>query len=929
MKNYFLLEDILFEGRLDDIKNKYKTVPAEIIDSLSEDDPSGNNKYLEFLVKNYSKTSTLFNDNLIQTVQDFHKNLSKIDAELLKDIAKRENFIPYLDPLESSPVGKTIKKVYKAPKDIMSYFGTGGISLMETLVKYAKQKLTKSEVKKLEANILYDSPDLLIVIPESHRASCYYGAGTKWCTTNKESDSHFRSYTRKGTLFYVIQKKEPQSNPWYRTAILVNEIDGTVEAFDAPDNPTRINVASEKLGDKWATIRDVIVDYLYQINSKGIPNLYTGIELLTWYKSKGIDPLKVLSPRALVEKIGVNILSDYLKERNINLFSYFDYDDLLILFGSTEKVVDYETLTAKIWQGYKDAGINPLTTMFNLSRKAEYVIDAIEAGKISLDDFLNLINDSRFLSLFGENQNLFTILTYLYGSGGWTGSSVYQKLMRIFGDNIDLVWGYAKNFGINIFTDLDTKTINGLLKRKFKQEEALEYVFKNLDSVKDQLISLGFSNEEVLNYVNKSENKEKLLNYLISNNLLNKLKIEDYITLGKSPEEAFLNYFNEKVSDSDEAKYFLNQILEDEKGETLKKVFKNYENFKNFIENKTDFNINVDTDINKKTILKVFYGFDHYAMYSDFLKLNKENELNDIFLIKAYDDAPVDEKSGLKEKILNIAEQTLKGTPNRLYLQREDDTFYVFTGLISYLGDFFKNSSDAYYVLETDKKNINTYVEGEYSNLLENKDVRYMVNEYLMLYRNKKIIMDLEFVDDFDYWAENINDDDGTFSFILYDEIILSLEPYLLEILIKNAPIFNNLNKLFKKAYNNAFETTVIEYAKDVTISEIENVFGDDYSRQKTIIFDKKEKSGLQFRYDFLLDDIIAYVNHTPDFEDEKLPGNVKWLIESLMEGEVGRFKNGYIDTDFEYLLDSYYPDEDHVIRNFVLILEEKIEEIE
>jgi hypothetical protein len=929
MKNYFLLEDILFEGRLDDIKNKYKTVPAEIIDSLSEDDPSGNNKYLEFLVKNYSKTSTLFNDNLIQTVQDFHKNLPKIDAELLEDIAKRENFIPYLDPLESSPVGKTIKKVYKAPKDIMSYFGTGGITLMEILVKYTKQKLTKSEVKKLEANILYDSPDLLIVIPESHRASCYYGAGTKWCTTNKESDSHFRSYTRKGTLFYVIQKKEPQSNPWYRTAILVNEIDGTVEAFDAPDNPTRINVASEKLGDKWATIRDVIVDYLYQINSKGVPNLYTGIELLTWYKSKGIDPLKVLSPRALVEKIGVNILSDYLKERNINPFSYFDYDDLLILFGSTEKVVDYETLTTKIWQGYKDAGINPLTTMFNLRRKAEYVIDAIEAGKISLDDFLNLINDSRFLSLFGENQNLFTILTGLYGSGGWTGSSVYQKLMRIFGDNIDLVWGYAKNFGINIFTDLDTKTINGLLKRKFKQEEALEYVFKNLDSVKDQLISLGFSNEEVLNYVNKSENKEKLLNYLISNNLINKLKIEDYITLGKSPEEAFLNYFNEKVSDSDDAKYFLNQILEDEKEGTLKKVFKNYENFKNFIENKTDFNINVDTDINKKRILKVFYGFDHYAMYSDFLKLNKENELNDIFLIKAYDDAPVDEKSGLKEKILNIAEQTLKGTPNRLYLQREGDTFYVFTGLISYLGDFFKNSSDAYYVLETDKKNNNTYVEGEYSNLLENKDVRYMVNEYLMLYRNKKIIMDLEFVDDFDYWAENINDDDGTFSFILYDEIILSLEPYLLEILIKNAPIFNNLNKLFKKAYNNAFETTVIEYAKDVTISEIENVFGDDYSRQKTIIFDKKEKSGLQFRYDFLLDDIIAYVNHTPDFEDEKLPDNVKWLIESLMQDEVGRFKNGYIDTDFEYLLDSYYPDEDHVIRNFVLILEEKIEEIE
>ena len=825
MKNYFLLDELLFESKLDDIKLKYTNIPHDVITKLSEEDPSGNNKYLEFLVKNYSKTSPSFNDKLIQTVKDFHKNLPKIDAELLEDISKKENWVPYLGPAETSPIGRSIKKVYKTPKDITSYLGVGGIRLMETVVKYAKQKLTKSEVKKLETNVLYNSPDLLILIPESYQASCHYGAGTKWCTTSRESDYHFKSYTSKGTLFYIIQKKEPQSNPWYRTAIFVNKNDGTVQAFDAPDNPTQINVASKNLGDKWAIIRDVIVDYLYQINSKGIDNFYIGNELLTWYKSKGINPLKVLNSKELAERVGVDNLNKYLEEIGVNPYTYFDFDELVTLFSYSKpggpKVDNLDEITAEIWYGYKDAGVNPLLTMFNVRRKADLTIDTIVKGGISLDDFLNLFNDSDFLDLFGSDQNLFTILTQLYSGGSWTGSTVYQELMKIFGDNIDLLWGYAKNFGINIFTDLDTKTINGLLKRKFKQEEALEYVFKNLDSVKDKLINLGFSNEEVLNYVNRSKDKEKLLNYLISKKLLNRLKIEDYITLGKPPEEAFLIYFNEKVSDSDEAKYFLNQILEDEKEETLKKVFKNYENFKNFIKNKTDFNINVDTDINKKTILRAFYGFDHYAMYSDFLKLNKENDLNDIFLIKAYDDAPVDEKSGLKEKILNIAEQTLKGVPNRLYLQREGDTFYVFTDLISNLGDFFKNSGDAYYALEIDKKNFNFYSSGEYSNLLDNKDVRYMVNEYLMLYRNKKITMNLEFVDDFDYWAENIDEEYDTFSFILYDERILSLEPYLLEILIKNAPIFSNLNKFFKKTYDEAFKTTLIEYVKNETISEI------------------------------------------------------------------------------------------------------------
>jgi hypothetical protein len=190
--------------------------------------------------------------------------------------------------------------------------------------------------------------------------------------------------------------------------------------------------------------------------------------------------------------------------------------------------------------------------------------------------------------------------------------------------------------------------------------------------------------------------------------------------------------------------------------------------------------------------------------------------------------------------------------------------------------------------------------------------------------------MGLEFADDFDLWVEEIDREKDVFYFTLYDERILSLPTYLLEILIKNAPIFNNLNKMFKKYYDSAYKKGFVEYMRDFIISEIENIFGESYAREKTIIFDTKEVSGLQFRYDFLLDDIIAYAENGQDpFEDSELPDNVKYLIENLMELEVGRFQKGYIKIDLDYMADGYEPDGLDLTQKFVSILEEKIQEFE
>ena len=47
-----------------------------------------------------------------------------------------------------------------------------------------------------------------MINPLSHESSCYYGSGTRWCTTNKDSDNYYKRYTEAGTLIYYINKNK-------------------------------------------------------------------------------------------------------------------------------------------------------------------------------------------------------------------------------------------------------------------------------------------------------------------------------------------------------------------------------------------------------------------------------------------------------------------------------------------------------------------------------------------------------------------------------------------------------------------------------------------------------------------------------------------------------------------------------------------------
>ena len=71
----------------------------------------------------------------------------------------------------------------------------------------------KSEEKSTDATKLYEDNNLLVLAANTWEASCKYGAGSKWCTTAKDTDSYWNRHNQTGTEFFWIFKNKPQDDP--------------------------------------------------------------------------------------------------------------------------------------------------------------------------------------------------------------------------------------------------------------------------------------------------------------------------------------------------------------------------------------------------------------------------------------------------------------------------------------------------------------------------------------------------------------------------------------------------------------------------------------------------------------------------------------------------------------------------------------------
>ena len=195
------LSQVLSESRKDDFlrmfRDKFSDEQLKKVFTLSRQ-LAPNQKYLTFL------------GNVVPT-ENFDESLSKAEKVV-------EKFIKYQQALETRDINQ-----FKSLEEII------------TAINNHENKVRRT-VKSVDgANIVYEDDRFTVVTPQTHKASCYYGAGTKWCTASMNGSSHFDNYNVEGKLFYILDKKAKSNDKYYKVALL-QKYDGDKTFYDAPDN---------------------------------------------------------------------------------------------------------------------------------------------------------------------------------------------------------------------------------------------------------------------------------------------------------------------------------------------------------------------------------------------------------------------------------------------------------------------------------------------------------------------------------------------------------------------------------------------------------------------------------------------------------------------------------------------------------------------
>ena len=164
-------------------------------------------------------------------------------------------------------------------KDIGYWIKQGWYDLKE-FVDSKSQEKTQSQVKqskKKDAIIAHDDDEKMTVIPLTKDASCFYGKGTRWCTSATESKNHFIEYfyIDKTTLIYIFIKNSGEK---YAVSHKLNSND--YNYFDDKDNSISVEQFKNKTNINTSEIISWINSYKDAIaKAKDINNVSDEIQI--------------------------------------------------------------------------------------------------------------------------------------------------------------------------------------------------------------------------------------------------------------------------------------------------------------------------------------------------------------------------------------------------------------------------------------------------------------------------------------------------------------------------------------------------------------------------------------------------------------------------------------------------------------------------
>ena len=151
--------------------------------------------------------------DLLNEVILLEYNKSQLDYIAVKlNVKDKNEFNPLMNALDTQGI--------KYP-DLKKQIEAGSLKTIEDLKKLKTMSKTDTE-KQIKSDVvkILDNSDFLIIQPKTYEANCYYGAGTKWCTTDEEEGpERFEQYTEYNPITFIIDKSKTQSDPLYKVAL--------------------------------------------------------------------------------------------------------------------------------------------------------------------------------------------------------------------------------------------------------------------------------------------------------------------------------------------------------------------------------------------------------------------------------------------------------------------------------------------------------------------------------------------------------------------------------------------------------------------------------------------------------------------------------------------------------------------------------------
>jgi hypothetical protein len=279
---------ILLEGRLEDTKEKYPG-NDELIDTLSEKDVSGNNKYLQWMAKQVIKLGYSV-PQVVTAVRDFDSS---------KDRLKKQNF-----PLDINQ--------YKTVEDFENTFSK----------LKRREAPSKRELKGL-GELVYDGEDLFVVSPRNYEGSCKFGAGAKWCIKYERTDSHWNSYIKNNMFFFAISKNLPSDNPNMKIAIQKSLSDGSNTYWDMPDTSSKTPQNPEITPEVLSVIDNYFIEAKKKIFHRLLEDMVNGVKSTLTFDN--IMKVKELANDGQLYKLlsnDITVLNQSSYGSNVNLFKY-------------------------------------------------------------------------------------------------------------------------------------------------------------------------------------------------------------------------------------------------------------------------------------------------------------------------------------------------------------------------------------------------------------------------------------------------------------------------------------------------------------------------------------------------------------------------------------------------------------------------------